>query len=150
MIEFVTENIAMPAIDTQSITRWIEAVAKNHNRAVGELCYCFCDEEYILKTNMEFLGHDYYTDIITFDNSEGDTIGGDMLISLPTVESNAAQEGEPYQRELRRVIIHGVLHLCGINDKGPGEREIMERHEDEALKLWDEGYAEGKCQETTE
>ncbi len=150
MIEFVTENIAMPAIDTQSISRWIEAVAKYHNRAVGELCYCFCDEDYILKTNVEFLGHDYYTDIITFDNSEGNCIAGDILISLPTVESNAVQVGETYIRELHRVIIHGILHLCGIDDKGPGEREIMERHEDEALKLWDERFAQGCVDETGE
>lgn len=137
MIEFVTENIEMPDIDTQAVSRWIEAVAEKHHRSVDELCYCFCDEEYILKTNIEFLGHDYYTDIITFDSSEGDRISGDMLISLPTVESNAQQVDEPYARELLRVIIHGVLHLCGIDDKGPGEREIMERHEDEALMLWE-------------
>lgn len=141
MIEFVTENIEMPEIDPRSVSGWIEAVAENHGRAVSEICYCFCDEDYILKTNLEFLGHDYYTDIITFDNSEGNDIAGDVLVSLPTVESNAQQVGEPYDKELRRVIIHGILHMCGINDKGPGEREIMERHENEALQLWDEKFA---------
>ena len=80
-------------------------------------------------------GHDYYTDIITFDYDEGDTINGDIVISLDTVRSNAEQLGKDYMDELHRVIIHGILHLCGINDKGPGEREIMEAAEDKALAM---------------
>ena len=95
----------------------------------------FCDDEYILKTNIEFLGHDYYTDIITFDYSTARRVAGDMVISLDTVRSNAEQCGARYDDELCRVVIHGVLHLCGINDKGPGEREIMEQHENAALDL---------------
>ena len=82
-----------------------------------------------------FLGHDYFTDIITFPYCEEGHISGDIVISLDTVCSNAEEVGESYERELHRVIIHGVLHLCGINDKGPGEREVMERHENEALRL---------------
>jgi rRNA maturation RNase YbeY len=101
------------------------------------LTYLFCDDEKILQVNREFLQHDYYTDIITFDYCRGKLLRGDLVISLDTVASNAQLVGAAYERELLRVIVHGVLHLCGINDKGPGEREIMEAHEDEALRLYD-------------
>ena len=125
----------MPAIDAEKVKCWIGAVAREHGKRVGALTYVFCDDEYILATNNQFLGHDYYTDIITFDYSNSHRIAGDMVISLDTVRTNAEQLGVDYNSELLRVIIHGVLHLCGINDKGPGEREIMERHENEALAL---------------
>ena len=95
----------------------------------------FVSDDRILEVNREYLGHDYYTDIITFDYCEGDTLSGDLVISLDTVRSNAALFGKEYDEELHRVIIHGILHLCGINDKGPGEREIMERAEDKALAM---------------
>ncbi|MDE6288229.1 MAG: rRNA maturation RNase YbeY, partial [Muribaculaceae bacterium] len=111
--------------------------AKEHDRIVGEITYIFCDDAEILRVNLEFLNHDYYTDIITFDNSRGRMISGDIFVSLDTVRSNSELVGATYDRELLRVIIHGILHLCGINDKGPGEREIMEQHEDEALALFD-------------
>ena len=97
--------------------------------------YIFVDDEKILEVNRQYLGHDYYTDIITFDYCEGDVISGDLFISLDTVRTNAEQVGATYEEELHRVIIHGILHLCGINDKGPGEREIMEAAEDKALAL---------------
>ena len=102
---------------------------------MGEIAYIFVDDEEILRVNREYLQHDYYTDIITFDYTEGDTISGDLFISLDTVRTNAEQFDKPYDEELHRVIIHGILHLCGINDKGPGEREIMEAAEDKALAL---------------
>lgn len=137
MIDFQTKSVDMPLIDVRKVSAWIEAVAAAHDRTSGNLNYLFCDDEHILSVNREFLQHDYYTDIITFDYSRGSRIEGDMVISLDTVRSNAEQVGEPYARELLRVIIHGVLHLCGINDKGPGEREIMERNENEALALYD-------------
>ncbi len=94
--------------------------------------------------NREFLRHDYFTDIITFDYSRRDRIGGDIFISLDTVRSNAEDLGVAYDNELLRVIAHGVLHLCGIDDKGPGEREIMEANEDAALALWTELKEEGE------
>ncbi len=134
-ISYITQNVEMPAIDAEKVKSWIETVAREHGKRVGALTYVFCDDEYILATNNQFLGHDYYTDIITFDYSNSHRISGDMVISLDTVRSNAEQLGVDYQGELLRVIIHGVLHLCGINDKGPGEREIMERHENEALAM---------------
>ena len=135
MITYTTENVRMPKIRRRDTTAWIRRVAAAHGRTVGEVGYLFCDDEKILQVNREFLGHDYYTDIITFDYCEGTTLNGDLVISLDTVRSNAQLFGKPYDEELQRVIIHGILHLCGINDKGPGEREIMEAEEDRALSL---------------
>jgi len=135
-ITFNTEGRAqMPDIDQQRIRCWVPEVAASYGRRVGEINYVFVDDERILEVNRQFLGHDYYTDIITFDYSQGRIISGDLYISLDTVLSNAQKIGATYDQELRRVIIHGVLHLCGINDKGPGEREIMEAAEDKALAL---------------
>ena len=125
----------MPEIDRQSVSEWIREVAASHSRTVGNINYLFMSDEDILAANRQFINHDYYTDIITFDYSRADRIAGDIMISLDTVKSNAEKFGVPYSRELMRVIIHGVLHLCGINDKGPGEREIMEANEDAALAL---------------
>lgn len=130
-------NVDMPSFNVALVERWIEQVAKNHDRVLGPLTYVFCNDEKIISVNREFLQHDYYTDIITFDYSRSRMVSGDMFISLDTVASNAAMVGCDYDRELMRVVVHGVLHLCGINDKGPGEREIMEAHEDEALRLLD-------------
>jgi len=128
-------RVELPALNEQAVCDWIVAVALQHQQRVGCLTYVFCDDEYILQTNRQFLGHDYYTDIITFDYTNSRHIAGDMVISLDTVRSNADMLGVPYETELMRVIIHGVLHLCGINDKGPGEREIMEQHENAALAI---------------
>ena len=135
-IVYMTQGkVTMPHLNEDAVRDWIVAVASRHEQKVGCLTYVFCDDEYILETNREFLGHDYYTDIITFDYTNSRHIAGDMVISLDTVRSNAEALGVDYETELLRVIIHGVLHLCGINDKGPGEREIMEHHEDEALSM---------------
>lgn len=125
----------MPKIKKREITRWIKAVATTHGRKVGEIGYMFVDDEKILEVNNEYLGHDYYTDVITFDYDEDDIINGDLVISLDTVRTNAELFNKSYEDELNRVIIHGILHLCGINDKGPGEREIMEENENKALAL---------------
>ena len=134
-INIMSHGVDAPQFDLGRLTAWVEAVAAAHGRRVGRLSYLFCDDEYILATNRQFLQHDYYTDIITFDYSTSRRISGDMVISLDTVKSNAEQGGVGESDELCRVVIHGVLHLCGINDKGPGEREIMEQHEDAALAM---------------
>lgn len=134
-ITILTQGVEAPKFNLTRLTEWVEQVAQAHGKNVGRLTYVFCDDAYILKTNRDFLGHDYYTDIITFDYSTSRRIAGDMVISLDTVRSNAKQCGVQYDDELCRVVIHGVLHLCGINDKEPGEREIMEQHEDSALSL---------------
>ncbi len=135
MITYSAENVKMPKIRKRDTSAWIKKVAASYGRKVGEIGYLFVDDEKILEVNNEYLGHDYYTDIITFDYDEDDIISGDLVISLDTVRSNAELFGKPYEEELFRVIIHGILHLCGINDKGPGEREIMEQEENKALAL---------------
>ena len=135
MISYNTVNVKMPAIRRRDTSAWVKAVAASYGKKVGEIAYIFVDDEEILRVNREYLQHDYYTEIITFDYTEGDTISGDLFISLDTVRTNAEQFDKPYEEELHRVIIHGILHLCGINDKGPGEREIMEAAEDKALAL---------------
>lgn len=134
MITYSCENVKMPKIRKRDTSAWIKAVAASYGKKVGEIGYLFCDDEKILEVNREYLQHDYYTDIITFDYDEGDQINGDLVISLDTVRTNAEQFGKSYEEELYRVIIHGILHLCGINDKGPGEREIMEAAENRALQ----------------
>ena len=135
MITYNAEGIRMPKIRKRDTSAWIKAVAASYGRKVGDIGYMFVDDEKILEVNREYLGHDYYTDIITFDYDEGDTINGDLVISLDTVRTNAEKFGKTYEEELHRVIIHGILHLCGINDKGPGEREIMEAEENKALAM---------------
>ena len=135
MISYSAEGVKMPALKKRDTNAWIKAVAAQYGRKVGEIGYLFVNDEKILEVNKEYLGHDYYTDIITFDYDEGDVINGDLVISLDTVRSNALLLGKTYNEELHRVIIHGILHLCGINDKGPGEREIMEAAENKALAM---------------
>ena len=134
-ITFNTDGVAMPDIEPQRIRDWVQRVAQAHGRRVGEVNYIFVSDERILDINRQFLGHDYYTDIITFDYCEADILQGDLFISLDTVRTNAEGLGVAYEQELHRVVIHGILHLCGINDKGPGEREVMEAEENIALAL---------------
>lgn len=125
----------MPDISHRETTAWVRAVAATYGKRVGEVAYVFCNDDKILEVNRQYLQHDYYTDIITFDYCEGNVLSGDLFISLDTVRSNAELFGKTYEEELHRVIIHGILHLVGINDKGPGEREIMEAEENKALEL---------------
>lgn len=125
----------MPPLNFALIEKWVRAVAESRGRILGPVTYIFCDDERILEVNRQFLCHDYYTDIITFDDCRGKLLRGDIFISLDTVASNATLQGVSYRQELLRVIIHGILHLCGINDKGPGEREIMEAAENQSLEL---------------
>lgn len=135
MVTYQTEGIKMPDIKRRETTAWIRRVAATYNKKVGDIGYIFCNDERILEVNREYLQHDYYTDIITFDYTEGGTISGDLFISLDTVRTNSEQFGTSYAEELHRTIIHGILHLCGINDKGPGEREVMEAAENRALSM---------------
>lgn len=134
-ITYQTEGIKMPDIKKRETTEWIKAVAATYEKRIGEIAYIFCSDEKILEVNRQCLQHDYYTDIITFDYCEGNRLSGDLFISLETVKTNSEQFNTPYEEELHRTIIHGILHLCGINDKGPGEREIMEAAENKALAM---------------
>ena len=136
MISYQTDGADMPAIRKRETTKWIRTVAQSYGKQVGDVAYIFCSDEKILEVNRQYLQHDYYTDIITFDYCEGNRLNGDLFISLDTVRTNAEQYADRnYRRELMRVIIHGILHLCGLNDKGPGERQLMEQAEDRALAL---------------
>ena len=134
-ITYIAQGIDLPGFNQCIVSQWIEAVTRTFDKSVGNLTYIFCTDEKIIEVNREFLQHDYFTDIITFDYSNRRRISGDMFISLDTVRSNATLFGKSYDDELMRVVIHGVLHLVGINDKGVGEREIMEKHENDALDL---------------
>lgn len=134
-ITYLAQQTELPIFNQLAVNEWIKQVARNHNRVVGPLTYIFCSDDRIIEVNRKFLNHDYFTDIITFDYSSHKRISGDMFISMDTVKSNAELFQRAYNEELMRVVIHGVLHLCGINDKGPGEREIMEAHENDALAI---------------
>lgn len=134
-ISFHTENVDYPELNKKSVSEWIKTVAKNYNKSVSELAYIFCDDKKILDINLQYLNHDFYTDIITFDYSEGDKISGDIFISLDTVLSNSQKYNTDFKDELHRVIIHGVLHLCGIDDESEVDKHTMREAENKALDL---------------
>lgn len=143
MITYNVIDVKMPEISHRETTKWVRAVAASYGKRVGEVAYVFCNDDKILEVNRQYLKHDYFTDIITFDYCEGDMLSGDLFISLDTVRTNAELFNKTYDDELHRVIIHGILHLVGINDKGPGEREIMEAAENKALDLLQKLRQEG-------
>lgn len=133
MITYNTINIAMPDINETEVSDWVRQVAKNYSKVVGDINYIFVDDETMLDINRRFIGHDYYTDHIGFDYSQGNALSGDIYISLDTVRTNAELFGVRPHQELRRIIIHGLLHLCGLRDKTPEERQQMQQAEDLAL-----------------
>lgn len=134
-ITFQSEGVEHPPIDENALSQWIESVAKKHNREIGEISYLFCDDEKILEVNQQYLNHDFYTDIITFDYSEENMISGDIIISLQTVESNSQMYKTEFKEELHRVIIHGILHLCGLGDLTDEEENAMREAENSALEM---------------
>lgn len=133
MIRFTSDRIEMPAFEERKVTKWIRAVAADYGFAVGNINYIFCSDERELEVNREFLGHDYYTDVITFDYSTSSTLNGDIFISLDTVRSNAEMVGTTFDHELLRILIHGVLHLTGQGDKTPETKAQMTEKEEKAL-----------------
>lgn len=135
MITYNSLSLPLPSIVPSTTTAWVRRVVQSHGLVLGDVNYIFCTDEEILDINRRYLQHDYYTDIITFDYSARGILSGDLYISLETVASNAELFEKDPKEELDRVLIHGVLHLVGINDKGPGEREIMEQEENKALAL---------------
>ena len=140
MITYHAEEIKMPVFPKRKTSQWIKTVTEKYSRRVGDISIIFCDDVKILEINKEYLNHNYYTDIITFDYSENNVISGDIFISIDTVRSNAEKYKEDYVIEMYRVIIHGILHLCGIDDKAEGAREIMEENEDSALSILNQIY----------
>jgi rRNA maturation RNase YbeY len=141
-IHFYAENIKQPLLQKRIVIQWIKDIAMVHGKSVGEISCQFCTDEKIIEINRQYLQHDYYTDIITFDYTEGDILSGDLFISLDTVRSNSEQFQTDYTEELHRVIIHGVLHLCGINDQSPEEQEKMTEEENKALALLQQSLTE--------
>jgi rRNA maturation RNase YbeY len=142
MIHFVNdsslddERIALIDNETTHLQRWLRQVAAHYGFAIGELTYIFCSDDKELAVNREFLGHDYYTDVITFDYTTPHTINGDIFISWDMIRSNAAEIGVPTDRELLRILAHGLLHLTGQADKTPETKAEMTRKEEHALLLF--------------
>lgn len=132
MIDFFSETV-FSLQNPNEIARWISKIINDQKREEGEISYIFCDDQYLHKLNLEFLNHDSLTDIISFDNSLGDQINGDIFISVERVKENADTYKTNFEDELHRVIIHGILHYCGFNDKTKEEAALMRKKEDEAL-----------------
>ena len=135
-ITYEAADISFPKIKRRETTRWIKQVIEHFNKKPGDITYIFCSDEEILRINKLYLNHDYYTDIITFDYSEKGRVSGDLFISLETVKTNSEKFKTKYEEELHRVMIHGILHLCGYEDKTPVKKKIMRAKEDETLKLF--------------
>lgn len=139
MIQFIAEDIELPVIAKRKVTAWIKDVAAIYNKKCGDIAFVFCNDERILQVNNQYLQHDYYTDIISFDYSTDITISGDLFISIDTVKSNSEAFGTDFNQELHRIMIHGILHLCGNDDKTPELRIQMTSKENAALALFDFG-----------
>ncbi len=136
MIHFFSENDFVLK-NPEKITQWIQKVVQHHQGEVIEVQYIFCDDDYLLKINQDFLQHDYYTDIITFDNSIGKKIEGEIYISTNRIKENAIEYQVSFEEELNRVLIHGILHLLGFKDKTTEEQDLMTKKENEALFIFD-------------
>ncbi len=133
MIDFESQGVDMPLLDKRKIVRWLRSVAADYGFSIGCLHYIFCDDKRILEVNRAFLQHDYYTDVITFDYTVGQIVSGDIFISLETVKSNAEMVEDSYERELLRILAHGLLHLTGQADKTPESKIVMTQKEEAAL-----------------
>tara|TARA_B100000378_G_C18003372_1_gene398050 strand:+ start:734 stop:1165 length:432 start_codon:yes stop_codon:yes gene_type:complete len=122
--------------EEERYTNWILKAAASEDRKVGEINFIFCDDEYLHKINVEYLDHDTYTDIISFDTTEGNLIGGDIFISVERVRENANEFSVDFDTELRRVLIHGILHFCGYGDKTERDADLMRRKEEEKMEMF--------------
>ncbi len=139
-IRFSCQTVNFELFEAEKVKRWVSEVVVRRGKQVGNINYLFCDDEYLLGVNRQYLDHDTYTDIITFDYVAGGLISGDIMISVDRVVENAAKFGVPFEQELHRVVIHGVLHLLGQGDKSDSEATEMRRQEEEALSLWNEMF----------
>lgn len=136
MVEIFFEEInEVPGVNPEFLFAWFCNVCELENKQLGDLTIVFCSDEFLLGVNKQYLNHDYYTDIITFDYSEGGVVSGDLFISVDRVSENAADFGVVFQDELHRVCVHGVLHLCGYKDKTPEDENQMRKKEDQMLDL---------------
>lgn len=135
MINFYEEDIKSHLRNRRVIKQWIKDIISSYNYSTGNISYIFCSDDYLLNINRKYLSHDYYTDVITFDYDENNIVSGDIFISVDTVKSNSEQYSVSYNCELYRVIIHGVLHLCGLKDKTPEDAKIMREAEEKSLQI---------------
>ena len=135
MIEFNYEEIAFD-FDEEVHSSWLSKVIVSENKTEGGISYLFCNDDFLLDLNKKFLDHDTLTDIITFDNSMGNTVGADVCISIDRVKDNAKDFEVSFEEELRRVLVHGVLHVCGYKDKSEDDAKIMRFKEDEKMALF--------------
>lgn len=133
-INFYFEDIEEFQLDLPKSRKWIKNSISNEGRQSGDITFIFCSDDYLLEINKQYLDHDYYTDIITFDYVEGDVISGDIFISIDRVRENAATFGVSFVNELNRILIHGVLHLLGYKDKSDEEKKLMTSKEDDYLE----------------
>ena len=141
-ITFYSEGVNIPKFRRREVSRWITDVDASYGREIGEVTYLFCDDEKILEMNNKYLGHDYYTDIITFGQGVDNLLFADIVISLDTVASNAEKYGQRFETELLRVIIHGILHLCGEDDLDDESEAKMRVAENRALSMLSEDQSE--------
>ena len=139
-IRFASQNIDFELPQAEKVKKWVLQVVQLRGKRVGNISYLFCDDEHLLGVNRQFLNHDTYTDIITFDYVVADLISGDIMISVDRVGENAEKFGVPFEQELHRVVIHGVLHLLGQGDKSDAEAAEMRRQEEDALSLWEQQF----------
>lgn len=138
MTSFFNETPFVFPYNKNSVKRWVKSVAKSEGKEAGNINYIFCDDEYLHKINVEYLQHDTLTDIITFDYTEGKVLHSDIYISVERVKENAEIFKVPFQRELLRVLVHGLLHLCGYKDKTPKDSALMRQKEEEMMLLFDQ------------
>jgi probable rRNA maturation factor len=136
MIEFFTEDVILPDFDQVSVSNWLSDVCNSEDKVLNELNIIFCSDEHLLKMNIDHLEHDYYTDIITFDYCFDNQIIGDLFVSVDRVSHNANSNNVLLFNELSRVMVHGVLHLCGFKDKSPEEATLMRSKENHYLSLY--------------
>ena len=140
-ISYYAEDVKLPALRKRETNEWIRTIASLYDKKCGDIAYIFCSDEKILDVNKEYLQHDYYTDVITFDYSDrkgARIVSGDIFIDVETVADNAREYGAAKLTEMRRVVVHGLLHLCGQKDKTPRANAQMHRKEDRYLRQWDE------------
>ena len=136
LIQFFAEEIDFELANQSQISEWLVNIATTHDAEIETINYIFCSDEYLLSINQQYLDHDYYTDIITFDNSvEGSPILSDIFISIDRVQDNADQQGSTFDNELHRVLAHGLLHLLGFKDKKEDDQILMRQKEDACLSL---------------
>lgn len=136
-VNFFVDNIIFQLAEKRKHKNWIKEIIERHNHKAGDINYIFSNDEYLLHINQQYLNHDYYTDIITFDQSEEEgVISGDIYISIERVKENAFQHHHDFQKELNRVMVHGILHLLGFNDHSPEEKKVMREKEEASLSLY--------------